>query len=299
VSFASDRDRRAARLGLALAVVLGLGLHAGALRVAAQDPPPATATPTPATEAAAERDGVTALPGTVDALFRRANELAFAANYSAALEVYGALTDVGIVDPDVEQNIAVCHARVGDLPRAIFHFERALSLRPGDEGVEAALAAAEDALARARANEEGEAELARDTHFARAMVHGVSERGLAISLLLGVLLLCLVLVVRRRSPGESPRLAGTLVALFLAAFVGVSAAGLVTKQGWLRQGTPAVILADPVQLHQSPDSRSPVLSTPARGGERATVLDTYEGFVRVRLGARQGWARGDLVGRLR
>jgi hypothetical protein len=66
------------------------------------------------------------LPGTVEALFRRANELAFAENHAAALEVYGALGDVGIVDPDVEQNIAVCHARLGDLPRAIFHFERAL-----------------------------------------------------------------------------------------------------------------------------------------------------------------------------
>lgn len=289
-----SRSRTLSRM---LPLVLGLLLHALAWRAAAQDPAPPAASP-PAASSDAAAPAADALPGTVDSLFRRANELAFAENYAAALEVYGALGDVGIVDPDVEQNIAVCHARLGDLPRAIFHFERALLLRPGDEGVETALAAAEDALARARADEEGEAELARDTHFARSLVRGVSERGLAISLLLGVGLLCAAAVARRRARSEAPRLGLTLLALFLAVFVGVSASGLVAKQGWLRQGTPAVILTDPVQLHQSPDSRSPVLATPARGGERATVLDEYEGFVRVRLGARQGWARADHVGRL-
>lgn len=280
-------------------------LHRGLLVVAwlmasVHVAPAATAAQEPATPAAQLAEAATndALPGTVEALFRRGNELAFAENYRAALEVYGALVDVGIVDPDVEQNIAVCHARMGDLPRAIFHFERALALRPGDEGVEVALAAAEDALARTRADEEGEAELAHDTHFARAMVRDVSERGLAIGLLASVLLLCAAVIARRRSRHETPRLALTLVAFFLVLFVGISGVGLVTKQGWLRQGSPAVILADPVQLHQSPDARSPVLATPARGGERATVLDEYEGFVRVRLGARQGWARADFVGRL-
>jgi hypothetical protein len=287
---------RSRGLALTFALVLGVALHGPARPAAAQDPAPPTAGG--ANDAASAAEAAT-LPGTVEALFRRANELAFAENHAAALEVYGALGDVGIVDPDVEQNIAVCHARLGDLPRAIFHFERALLLRPGDEGVETALAAAEDALARARADEEGEAELARDTHFARSLVRGVSERGLAISLLLGMGLLCAAAVARRRTRSEAPRLGLTLLALFLAVFVGVSASGLVAKQGWLRQGTPAVILTDPVQLHQSPDSRSPVLATPARGGERATVLDEYEGFVRVRLGARQGWARADHVGRLR
>ena len=128
---------RSRGLTLTLALVLGVALHGLAWRAAAQDapPPPAGAAgdTAPATRAAT-------LPGTVEALFRRANELAFAGNHAAALEVYGALGDVGIVDPDVEQNIAVCHARLGDLPRAIFHFERALLLRPGDEGVETALA---------------------------------------------------------------------------------------------------------------------------------------------------------------
>lgn len=254
----------------------------------AQDGAPSAA----ATPAEAER------ADTVQELFRRANELAFAQNYAAALEVYGALTDVGIVDPDVEQNMAVCHARLGDLPRAIFHFERSLLLRP-DEGVEQALAAAEDALARARAEEEGEAELVRDTHFARALVRGVSERALAVALLLGVAALCLALVVRRRVVGEVPRVIATLAALFIALWSLGSGSGLVIKQGWLRDGAPAVILDDTVALHQSPDARSPVLETPARGGERAMILDEYEGFVRVRLGARQGWAERDQVGRLR
>ena len=68
---------------------------------------------------------------------------------------------------DVEQNIAVCYGRSGQLPRAIFHFERALLLRPGDEGVEQGLAAAEDALARARAEEEGEAEVAERVRVVR------------------------------------------------------------------------------------------------------------------------------------
>jgi tetratricopeptide (TPR) repeat protein len=236
---------------------------------------------------------------TVDALFRRANELAFAGNYAAALEVYGALTDVGIIDPDVEQNIAVCYARSGELPRAIFHFERALLLRPGDEGVEQGLAAAEDALARARAEQEGEAELATDSHFVRAMVRGVSERGLALALLVGVGALCLVLLVRRRVTSEVPRVVATLAALFVTLFSLAAALGLVTKQGWLRDGVPAVVLEDEVALHQSPDARSPVLAAPARGGERGVALDEYEGFVRVRLGARQGWARASEVGRLR
>lgn len=293
-------------LNSTLRTVLMLGLLAlgmlGGHRTAQAQAPASGMNAQPAADApAAEATPgapVPAMPGTVEALFRRGNELAFAENYGAALEVYGALLDVGIVDPDVEQNIAVCHARLGDLPQAIFHFERALSLRPGDEATEVALAAAEDALARSRADEEGEAELATDTHFARAMVRDVSERGLAIALLVSVLLLCAIVVARRRSRHETPRLALALAGFVLLLAAGVSGVGLVTKQGWLRRGTPAVILADPVQLHQSPDARSPVLATPARGGERGTVLDEYEGFVRVRVGARQGWARADFVGQL-
>ncbi|MCA9575064.1 MAG: tetratricopeptide repeat protein [Polyangiales bacterium] len=256
-----------------------------------------------ATESSMRATGATdqsrAEADTVHALFRRANELAFAENYAGALEVYGALTDVGIVDPDVEQNIAVCYARTGRLARAIFHFERALLLRPGDEGIERGLAAVEDALARARAEAEGEAELATDKHFVRAMVRSVSEQALAIALLSTVALLCLALVARRRAQDEVPRVAAGVASLFALVLCVVAAVGLVVKQGWLRDGVPAVVLEDEVPLHQSPDARSPVLDAPARAGERGVVLDEYEGFVRLRLGARQGWARTADVGQLR
>ncbi len=252
--------------------------------------PDATPETTPETGQGAE---------TLDALFRRANELAFAENYAAALEVYGALVDVGVRDPDVEQNIGVCHARMRQHARAIYHFERALLLRPSDPAASAALAAAEEALARSRAEVEGEAELERDTHFARSLVHGVTEPTLAIALWVSVFLLFLLLAIRRASQQETRRVALAVAAIFVSLSVLLSGAGLVTKRGWLADGSPAVILDERVPLHQSPDGRSPVLNTPARGGERATVLDEYEGFVRVRLGRRQGWAAAEQVGVLR
>lgn len=230
--------------------------------------------------------------------FRQATDAAMAGDCDAARRGYRALFEAGVRDADVEHNQGVCFARQRELARAVFHFERALLYRPGDDDTRAVLAEAEEALARQRAEEEGEAELARDVHFVESTVKGFSEPGLSIAVVVSTMLFFLVLMLRRMSDAETPRLALGIAAPVIALVVLASGGGLAAKRGLFSDGRPGIILEDRVTLRAAPDPQSPATPRVARGGERVRVLDTYEDYVRVSVAGQTGWAPAAEVGQL-
>lgn len=230
--------------------------------------------------------------------FRQATDAAMAGDCGEAEQGYSSLYEAGVRDPDVEHNRGVCFAREHELARAVFHFERALLYRPGDEDTRAALAEAEEALARGRADEEGEAELARDVHFAESTVKAFGEPGLTATVVVSVALFFIILLVRRVAEGETPRLALGIAAPVVALIALASAGGLAAKRGMFSDGRPGIILEDRVTLRAAPDPQSPATERVARAGERVRVLDTYEDFVRVSVAGQTGWAPAADVGQL-
>jgi tetratricopeptide (TPR) repeat protein len=223
------------------------------------------------------------------ALFDASNAAGARGEHDLAIQGYQRLLEAGVDDPDVYFNLATAHARAGRFGYAILHFERALALRPSDEGARRGLTAAQEALGARRAARTGEAVVDTGPPFPEALVRGLSSDLLALVLLgLNVALFGL-LMVRRRPFAASTRAALGAGAGVCATLLVLAALLLLARTGVLREGAPGVVVAEEAVLREAPDPRAAQRGR-ALEGERVRVLDQHGRYLRVRLrGAREGW----------
>ncbi len=234
----------------------------------------------------------------LDEMFARANEAYFHGDYEAAAEGYAQLEELGVRDADVAYNLATAEARQGHYGRAIRHYERALWLRPGDDGAAEGLDAARSALGRMRAARMGEAEIDTGPPLAEALFGGVSRDALAIATWLLLLGLCGAILGLLFVRHEGRRLALGIATPLLAIGLGVSALGWSLRAGALDDGEPAVVLVERASLRDAPSEEAAELGRQLEG-ERAWILEESDGWALVRTRAAEGWLPADEVGRVR
>ncbi len=241
------------------------------------------------------------LPGrasaeTLKEIFARANHASFSGHYDAAIADYHRLLDAGVDDPDVCFDLATAYARQGHYGRAILYFERALRLRPGDDGAEKGLAAAQAALGRRRAEAQGEATVAVRPPLSRALVRPFSESTLAWLVLAFDAVFFGVLIARRSVRGESTRLGLGIAAPLTGLLLVLAIFGLAVKSGFFAQGAPGIVLEEHTMLREGPDSAARTRGE-ALEGERARILEHEGNWLRVQVGPdRQGWVHQGDVG---
>ncbi len=227
-------------------------------------------------------------------LFAAANFAASRGDHATAIARYRELIAVGIQDPDVYFNLGTSLAQSGDYPRAIFNYERGLSLRPSDGKASENLRSAEKALEEARAETEGEASIERSSSISEAVYHRFTEDVLAYVLLVAnfAFFAALAWAWARRSRGR-----GLYTVLVSSAVVLLfTALGLAVKAGLLRDGPRAVVLEDRIVLREGPDPRARIRGE-ARGGDRGEIVDRDRDFVKLRvIGGLEGWAPATGVG---
>lgn len=235
----------------------------------------------------------------LEQIWTAANEAYFRGDFDAAVKGYERLEQAGVRDADVSFNLATAHARRGELGHAVLDFSRALWLRPGDDGAEEGLSAAQNELAKRRADREGEAELQTRPPLAEALVRPISADGLAIALLL-----CCVAFFGCLAAWSTVQRSGQKLALGVAAPLCLLAllllgAGLLVKLDLLREGEPVIVLVEGAPVREGPDDKALIRKKALEGqagrvlrieGEHAeTVLDT---------GSR-GWMSAKDLGHLR
>jgi tetratricopeptide (TPR) repeat protein len=234
----------------------------------------------------------------LETIFADANAAFFANDFDRAVAGYERLVESGVDDADVAFNLATAHARAGRHGHAIRWYERTLSLSPGDEDAERALAEVRRALGRRQAQRDGEALVETHPPFLESLVRRFSEPLLASSVLVLDALFFGLLLAFVRARGETAKLGFGIAApvslvLFLLATVGLAA-----KVGAFTEGAPAVVLVDDAPLREGPDPRAGTRAV-AREGERAHVVDRDGAFVHVELaGGRNGWALADEIGEI-
>jgi len=235
----------------------------------------------------------------LEAIFQKANEAYFRGDFAAAAKGYEQLQQAGVRDADVSFNLATAYARQGQLGRAVLGFSQALWLRPGDDAAEEGLHAAQDELAKRRADRIGEAELQTRPPLAEALVRPVSADGLAIAMLVlcAALFGCLTALTRARRSGTKLALAVAAPLCFLGLVA--LAAGLLVKLDVLRDGEPAIVLREGAPLREGPDDKA-LVRKEALEGQAARVLRTEGAHSETVLdtGAR-GWMNTKDLGRLR
>ncbi|MFO0711949.1 MAG: tetratricopeptide repeat protein [Sandaracinus sp.] len=224
-----------------------------------------------------------------DTLLSQGNEAFFRGDYVTAAARYEALEEAGVDDPDVHYNLGASYARQGLHGRAIVELERAVRLRPSDEGARAALDASRSIVGRRHAEREGEAVVEAGAPFGEALFSFLSEDALAIVVLVLVLALSGCLLALFFVTHERARIGLGVAAPLLLVLLATTGLGLLSRRGAFAAGPTAIVVHDDAALREGPREEASVRAR-ALEGERAEVLTRDGAWARVRLGGgREGW----------
>jgi len=233
--------------------------------------------------------------GRLDEAWRRGNPAYLHGDYGAAVAAYQELRDQGVRSSDLFFNLGDAYVRTGALGPAIWAFEEALVLDPGNEDARYNLAATRKQASRlghADAEAPGQD---RDPLWVRIVtaLSPSAETWLFAGAYLGLFGLLFW-----RLWARADLRAGLAVA---AAAFGVAAlltGALLVGRVQLDRMSFGVILPDAVEVREGADPGART-SFGLHAGARVRLVDTDQDWVRVRLGnGLEGWLRAGEVGKL-
>lgn len=229
----------------------------------------------------------------LDEAWRRGNDAYLHGDYAGAVAAYEELDRRGIVSGDLYFNLGDAYFRKGALGPAIWSFERALTLNPGDEDARYNLDQARKLVARGvRDKIEGEDREAPWIRVVTALGPS-TQTWLFLAAYVGFFV---VLVWRGRARADTrPALtAGAAVLGAAALLAGVLLIGR-TQLGRIPFG---VVLPDAVAFKDGADVNYKT-AFEGHAGLRVRIVDRDQDWLRVRLGnGLEGWVRGQDVGKL-
>jgi len=234
----------------------------------------------------------------VEDLFDKANEAFWAGEYEKAAQTYSQLEELGVRSPELSFNLATAEARLGNLGRAVLHYERVLRREPGHEDTVHNLTTIRDFIAR-RASEAGrDADLAPAAGPWRAVLDRFSPKSAAVAFLVFHLALFTLLIARRFVNAEMARLTlGVLVGVLavLTVSTGSVCTGKWDQERNLHEGI--VLVGDTVDVMEGPDSE--VKRFALEEGSRIIIVEETDGWVKIRDDqGRDGWTRDDQIGEI-
>jgi len=229
----------------------------------------------------------------VQEAWRRGNEAYLHGDYAAAVAAYEEVDRQGPASSDLAFNLGDAYFRKGAIGPAIWAYERALALDPGDEDARYNLDKARKLAAR-RAHDRMEGE-EKDPAWMR-FVGGLAPSTVTWSFVALYVLFFAALVARRRARSET-RPALTAAAAVLAAGALLTGA-LLAGRVHLDRIPFGVVLPDEVAVKEGADVNYRT-SFEAHAGLRVRVVDRDQDWVRVRLAnGLEGWVRAQEIGRI-
>jgi tetratricopeptide (TPR) repeat protein len=229
----------------------------------------------------------------VQEAWRRGNEAYLHGDYAAAVAAYEEVERQGPTSGDLAFNLGDAYFRKGAIGPAIWAFERALALDPGDEDARYNLDKARKLAAR-RAHDRMEGE-DKDPAWMR-LVGGLSPPAVTWSFIALYFAFFAALAARRwvRSETRAVLTATTAVLAAGALLTGALLAGRVH----LDRIPFGVLLPDEVAVKEGADVNYRT-SFEAHAGLRVRVVDHDQDWLRVRLAnGLEGWVRAQEIGRI-
>jgi len=229
----------------------------------------------------------------LDESWRRGNEAYLHGDYAAAVAAYEELDRRGVVSDDLYFNLGAAYFKKGALGPAIWSFERALALDPGDEDARYNLDQARKLAARAVHDKlEGEDREAPWIRVVTALAPS-TETWLFVLVYVGFFL---VLALRARADADSrPGLTAGAAVLGAAALL---SGALLAGRAQLDRIPFGVVLPDAVAFKDGADVNYRT-AFEGHAGLRVRIVDKDQDWLRVRLGnGLEGWVRSQDVGRL-
>lgn len=225
--------------------------------------------------------------------WHRGNEAYLRGDYAGAVAAYEQLQHQGLASADLEFNLGNAYFRKGAIGPAIWAFERALALDPGDED---ARYNAEQArkLATARAHDKIEGEDREPVWIRVVTALGPStETWLFVALYLGFFG---ALALALRAPAEARPVRGAAAAVLGAA--ALLAGALLFGRAQLEKVPFGIVLPDALAVKEGADLNYRT-SFDVHAGLRVRIVEQDGDWVRIRLAnGLEGWVRAPDVGRL-
>jgi len=237
----------------------------------------------------------TELAASKEATFRRGNDAYLHGRFKEAIEAYERVAALGVRSEDLFYNLGNAYVKADQLGPAIYNYERALELDPGNDDAQFNLKAARES-----ARKKGEDKLvgAEATPLWQRAVqpYTVGAMGWIFLALYASLFASLILIHFVR-PGF---LRVGLWAAFAFLVIGsVLAAGLLGARLYLAERVEqAIVLPDSLQVKEGPDANYSAMFG-VHAGLRVRVTEKEQDWVRVRLAnGLEGWVREADLGRL-
>jgi tetratricopeptide (TPR) repeat protein len=235
--------------------------------------------------------------GRLDEAWRRGNEAYLHGDYAGAIAAYQELRGQGVHTTDLFFNLGDAYFRTGSLGPAIWAFEEALVLDPGNDDARFNLAAArKEAQRLARAGDAAEAPAQdRDPLWVRMVttLSASTETWLFVAAYLGLFGL---LFWRGWARADLRAPLGMAAAAFGVAALLTGA--LLLGRVQLDRLAFGVVLPANVEVKEGADA-SARTSFALHAGARVRLVDSDQDWVRIRLGnGLEGWIRAGDVGRL-
>jgi tetratricopeptide (TPR) repeat protein len=229
----------------------------------------------------------------LDEAWRRGNDAYLKGDYAAAVTAYEEVDRQGLLSADLSFNLGNAYFRKGALGPAIWAFERAVVLDPGDEDARFNLE-----QARKLAASRGQDRITGEQHEP-AWIRAVTSIGpsqltwLFLVLYVG----CFVAAIARRRAREDLR--STLGAITAVLATGALLTGALLYGRVQLERTPfGVVLPDAVAVKEGADPNYRT-SFDVHAGLRVRIVERDQDWSRIRLGnGLEGWVRSSDVGKL-
>ncbi len=226
--------------------------------------------------------------------WRRGNEAYLRGDYAGAVAAYEQLQHQGVASADLEFNLGDAYFRKGAIGPAIWAFERALALDPGDEDARYNVEQARK-LATARAHDKIEGEDREPVWIRIVTALGPStETWLFVALYLGFFG---ALALALRAPAEARPVRGRRCGR--AGGGGSPGGGVAYSVALQLEKVPfGIVLPDALAVKEGADLNYRT-SFDVHAGLRVRIVEQDGDWVRIRLAnGLEGWVRGPDVGRL-
>jgi tetratricopeptide (TPR) repeat protein len=229
----------------------------------------------------------------LDEAWRRGNDAYLHGDYTGAVAAYEELDRRGIVSGDLYFNLGDAYFRKGALGPAIWSFERAVALDPGDEDARYNLEQARKLVARGVHDKvEGED---REPPWIRVVtaMGPSAQTWLFLAVYVGFFV---ALGLRVRAHADTrPALTAAAAVLGTAALL---SGALLVGRAQLDRIPFGVVLPDAVAFKDGADVNYKT-AFEGHAGLRVRIVDRDQDWLRVRLGnGLEGWVKGQDVGRL-
>lgn len=212
------------------------------------------------------------------ALKSRADSAYIAKEYVLAAQVYEEVLSLGYTSAEVLYNLGNAYFRMGEMPKAVLNYERALRLSPADEDIIMNLR-----LANLQVKDKIEVlpEVLPVRIWNRVLSLLSMDHWAWVSII-GLLLtvVCVVLYFTQYEPRV--RMVGFFGAILMLMVLGLGLSGAMHQRNVLMHDDRAVIFTPTLNAHAGPDSTSGLLFV-VHQGTVVQVTQELNGWFRIRL----------------